>query len=189
MQPRNNAGELPPEFNVIFIGAMLVVLAVALAILILYLRTLSTALSHCRSRNRTMEPGQVWLNLIPCWNIVWQFVTVARVAESLSNEFEDRGMRRDGDYGKSIGTAYCALNLAGAIPFVGPFFGLAGFVCFVLYWVKIAGYNRQLASRSGRGDYDDDDYDDRPRRRTRQRDEDDEDDDRDEPRGGTHRNW
>ena len=37
-----------------------------------------------------MEPGMVWLMLVPCVNIVWQFVIAIRVPESLRNEFRDR---------------------------------------------------------------------------------------------------
>jgi hypothetical protein len=32
-----------------------------------------------------MEPGMVWLNLIPVLSLVWQFITVIRVAESLES--------------------------------------------------------------------------------------------------------
>jgi hypothetical protein len=174
-QPQPNNGP-PDEFMAIFIGVVCVALVVGLVILILYLLTLSKALSRCRPANRTMEPGQVWLNLIPLFNIVWQFITVTRVAESLKNEFYDRGWDDRGDFGKSVGTAYCVLNLAGFVPFIGGLFSLAGFVCFIIYWVKIAGHSKELAGDGG--GYND--YDDRPRkRRSRDDDYDDYDDDYD----------
>jgi hypothetical protein len=188
-QPNNNANAgPPPEFWAIFIVILLVILAVGLVIAIFFLLTLSKALSRCRARNRTMEPGQVWLNLIPIFNIVWMFITVNRIAESLSNEFYDRGWDRGGeDYGKSIGTTYCIMNLLGWIPYCGSLFGLIGLVCFIIYWVKIAGFSRELATggSGGYGDYDDRDdrydEDDRPRRKRRDdRDEDDDRDDRDD---------
>lgn len=180
-QVRNNDPDgIPPEMMGVFLVVMLVVLAIALVIFILYLLTLQKALSRCSPRNRTMEPGQVWLNLVPFLNIVWQFITVTRIAESLSNEFRARGRGRGGDdYGKGVGITYCVMNLLGWIPFIGVVLSLIGLVCYIVHWVKIAGYSSQLASRASYDDEYDDDEDDRPRRG---RDRDDEDDDR--PRRG-----
>ena len=67
---------------------------IGLAITILFLLTLSKALRRCAPENRTMEPGMVWLYLIPIFNLYWQFVTVNRVSESLKNEFYARGIDR-----------------------------------------------------------------------------------------------
>jgi hypothetical protein len=58
---------------VVFLIIMLVALAIGLTIAIFFYLTLSRCLSRIRSRNREMEPGQVWLNLIPCFGIIWIF--------------------------------------------------------------------------------------------------------------------
>lgn len=135
-----------------------------------------------------MEPGQVWLNFIPCFNIVWTFITVIRVEESLQNEFADRGHRRQPNYGKNMGLASLILNLLGAIPYIGAIFGLLSLIFFIIYWVKIAGYSKELAEgASFRNErYEDDDYDDRDDRRRGRRDDYDDDEPRDPPppRGG-----
>ncbi|HET6576256.1 MAG TPA: hypothetical protein VFG68_21825 [Fimbriiglobus sp.] len=170
----------PPEFWIILAVVVAVVVAIGLVIQIFYLLTLSRALRRCRPRNRQMEPGQVWLNLIPCFNIVWIFITVTRLADSLRDEFDDRRLRGDGDFGRSLGITYNVLNLLGAIPYLGAIFSIAGLVCFIIYWVKIAGYSRQLFedSEDRYNSYDDrDDDDDRDRDR-RYRDDDDDDRDR-----------
>ncbi|MBN9117666.1 MAG: hypothetical protein J0I06_00595 [Planctomycetes bacterium] len=188
--PNNNANNgPPPEFWIAFIAVMGVILVISLIIGIFFLLTLSKALTRCSPRSRTMEPGQVWLNLIPLFNLVWQFITVNRIAESLENEYYDRGWGRGGeDYGRSVGTTYCVMNLLSWVPYCGGLFGLVGLVCFILYWVKIAGYSGRLATASG--DYDDfDDHDDRPRRRRddyddRRDDYDDRREDRPWDRGG-----
>ncbi len=159
---------------------MAVILAVALVIQIFYLLTLSRALRRCRPRNRRMEPGQVWLNLIPCFNIVWIFITVTRLADSLRDEFDDRRLRADGDFGRTLGITYNVLNLLGAIPYIGAIFSMAGLVCFIIYWVKIAGYSRQLFEDdeeryAGYDERSDDESDDWDRGRGYRDDEDDRD--------------
>lgn len=151
-----------------------VVIAIAIVVQIMFLLTLSRCLRQISPRNRQMEPGQVWLCLIPIFGFVWLIITILRIADSLRDEYADRGIRGDGDYGKTMGIIYVVTSFL-----CGPI----GLICWILYWVKIAGYTKQLASRRNSGAYDDDDYDDdddRPRRRSR-RDEDDEDED-DRPR-------
>src|SRR5262245_3407130 len=91
---------LPPELLVVFLVILAGVLLVFLVVFIFFFLTLSKALSRCHWRNRTMEPGQVWLNFIPIFHLVWMFITAVRVSDSLRNEFYDRGWhRRDDDYG------------------------------------------------------------------------------------------
>ncbi len=36
--------------------------------------------------NRKMNPSHVWFMLIPIFNIVWQFIMVSRIAESIGEE-------------------------------------------------------------------------------------------------------
>jgi hypothetical protein len=163
------------EILAVVLVVMGIFLVIGLIVQICYLLSLSKALSRCSQENRTMEPGMVWLNLIPCFGTIWIFITVIRMSESLGNEFYERRMdERGNDYGKSLGITYNVLVLCGMIPYIGIIFSLAGLVCFIMYWVKIAGFSSQLAS--DRGGYDDD-YD-RPRKKKRQRDDyyDDDDD-------------
>ena len=185
-------------FIVIFVLAYIVMLAAAIAVNILYLLTLSRVLRQCAPRNRTMEPGQVWLNLIPGFGLIWMFITVSRVSESLDDEYYDRGLRRDGDFGKNLGTTYCILIVCCFIPYVGSLAAIAALILWIMYWVKIAGYTRQLSEgdsyREERDDYrrrrrdeqlDSDrrrrDDDDRPSRRRRDEYDDREDDEDDRP--------
>lgn len=140
-------------------------LAVGLIVAILYLLTLQKALSRVPLRNRLMEPGLVWLLLIPCFNIIWQFFIAVRVPGSLQNEFRDR-VRDDGsDYGKSIAMTNALLGIAGG--FISSFLSrsrdtaqvglyisgglsIINLVLFIIFWVKIAGYSNQLAMEEGR---------------------------------------
>jgi hypothetical protein len=158
----------PEAFAAGFVGFLCLILVVALVIAILYLLTLHKALSRVSPRNRLMEPGLVWLSLIPFFYIVWAFFIATRIPDSLRNEFRDRGRDDSSDYGKGIGLASAILTAVSvpvnAFARVTPAFGiilvpvgLASLVLFILFWVKIAGYSNQLA----RLEYydDDDDYD------------------------------
>jgi len=122
--------------------------------------TLYQAFNAVSPRNRDMEPGMIFLMLIPCFGIVWYFFVVIRLASSMEKEFRDRGLRGDGDFGKLCGILVI-------IPCVGPIFQ-------IMWILKIRGYTAQLQGSGKRRKIsdDDDDDDDRPRRR---RDEDDDD--------------
>ncbi len=137
---------------------------------ILHLVNLSRCLQQVRPRNRDMEPGHVWFSLIPIFNVVWVFIVVNRVASSLKREYRERRWNSRGeDFGQTLGIFYCACAVTAFLPVIGKFIGIVGLGCYILHWVKIAGYRKELASEPN-SDYDDDDeddYDERPRRRSR----------------------
>ena len=112
---------------------------------IFYLLTLQKTLERCSPECRTTTPGSVWFMLIPFYNIVWQFLLVARISESLHNEFNKRNMNEEPEPGKSLGITFCILNVCGIIPIIGVLAGIGGFVCWIIYWVKISGYSNKLA--------------------------------------------
>jgi heme/copper-type cytochrome/quinol oxidase subunit 2 len=124
--------------------ACVVVAAVSLAITIFFILTLQKALNRCSPENRAMQPGMIWLLLIPLFNIVWIFFVVINMAKSLGSEFTKRGIAADPEPGKTLGLAYAILAICSAIPFVGFLAGIGCLVCFIMYWVKIAGYSKQL---------------------------------------------
>jgi hypothetical protein len=198
-QAGGRAGQQPVDDTTILLvlGVVFFIsLAIGLGIQILFLMTLQKALRECSPRNRTMEPGQVFLNLIPCFSLVWTFITVNRMTESLRHEFRDRGMRSQEDYGQGVGTTYAVLMVCSLIPYLGSLVAIGALVCWIIYWVKIAGLGRELREAPSYRDDDDRDYrrrhedeeDARPRRKRDDRDdtEDRPDDDRD---GGYRRRY
>lgn len=148
-------------------------LAVGLAVAILYYITLQRTLGLCRPRNRTMEPGMVWLNLIPCFSLYWVFRTVNALADSLKNEYQDRGMDDGSDYGRSLGIAMAVVQIFGSVianlvptdrlpmALVSFSISMSPLILLIAYWVRIAGYARRLRIDDARDDsdrrYDDDD--------------------------------
>jgi len=113
---------------------------------VFYLLTLQKTLARCSEQSRTTSPESVWLMLIPFFNLVYHFILVSAIARSLGNEFARRGIvSEDAEPAKSLGIAMCVLNVCTVIPILGLLCGLAGLVCWILYWVKIADYSGRIA--------------------------------------------
>jgi hypothetical protein len=112
---------------------------------LIYLSFLSNVLGKCSPSSRTMQPGMVWLSLIPLFNLVWAFLVVTAIADSLSNEFRLRGIPvADPKPGKSVGIAMAVCGARMMIPFVNILALLPRLILWIVYWVKIAGFSRQL---------------------------------------------
>jgi hypothetical protein len=131
---------------IIILGVVLTVAGMVAGVF--FLLTLQRALMLCAPQNRTLSPGKVWLCFIPLFNFVWLFIVISRVSRSLEREFESR-QGPPGDYGRSIGLAYCILGVISVIPIVGMLTGPASTACWIVYWVKISNYSRTLQNAGG----------------------------------------
>lgn len=113
--------------------------------LVFYLLTLQNTFSAISIENRKMQSGQVWLTLIPVFGLVWQFIIVDKLADSLKAEFIKKDIKVEEDRpGYSIGLIYCILFCCSIIPFVGIVTSIGGIVCWIIYWVKINEYKIKL---------------------------------------------
>ena len=121
----------------------------------LFLSTMARAASKVSPENRRLEPSQVWLNLIPMFNLVWCSISVDRLAESLRNEYVSRGLDQpQNSYGRSSGLTCLVLTVIGfflLLAATSDFTLLPGFVMSLLaglfgivYWVQLTGYARGL---------------------------------------------
>jgi hypothetical protein len=116
---------------------------IALTLAIMHLIAEYKTLSVIKPRNRTMEPGMIFLIFIPLFGIIWQIFVVLRLAESLRNEFEDRGWDTEGEsFGYGMGLTMAILNIAGC----GPL----GLIFLIIHWRQLSGYYTRLAGL-GRG--------------------------------------
>lgn len=124
---------------------VLLVIVAPLVASIFYLLMLQRALERCSAQSRTIGPGMVWLMLIPLFNLVWHFILIGHISRSLRNEFNLKGTPGvAADPGKSIGLVMCILAASSIIPSVGRFAAIASLICWIVYWVKIAGYSQLL---------------------------------------------
>jgi hypothetical protein len=134
------------------VGILMVVVLIAFVIMLIpaifYCLTLQKALNRVSPENRAMAPGMVWLLFIPLFNLVWHFIVVLNVAKSLGAEFKKRNMSVAADPGKGIGLTYCILMCCSIIPIpvVNGLVGLGALVCWIIYWVQIAGFSGKLAT-------------------------------------------
>lgn len=135
-------GLLFHPFHLMFLGLFGVLFLIPA---ILYLLTLQNALNKCAPVSRAMEPGMVWLMLIPFVNMVWHFFVVMNIARSLAAEYARRGIPSpEAEPGQTIGLAMCICACCGIIPILGILAGLACFVLWIMYWMKIAEYSKVL---------------------------------------------
>lgn len=128
---------------------LLVVLAVILIPFILFCIMVSKLMKLIAPQNRRMSPGGAWLMLIPLFSLVWQFLMVGHIADSIAAEYRRRGLQLTEDRPVyNIGLWSCILSFSGIIPVIGALGGLASIVLRIVYWVKLAAYKDEL-ERSG----------------------------------------
>lgn len=127
---------------------MVVLIAVAILLVpaILYLITLQNTLKAISPENRKMEPGMVWLLLIPLFNIVWNFIVVNRMADSIQAELRKKGTNVTERPAYNVGIALCIISCVTWIPFIGSLASIGGLICWIVYWVKIAEFKRRIES-------------------------------------------
>lgn len=118
---------------------------IVLAMFVFYLLSLQKALARCSEENRTMAPGMVWLSVIPCFGLGWNFFVVINLAKSLGAELRQRGIAGPEDPGKVDGLIMAVSAVLSLVPFVGPLAGLVVIVSWIIHWIQIAGVSKLIA--------------------------------------------
>jgi len=140
--------------------AFVVGIAISVAIFAVVAWLMVNAYNTLPADAQLMEPGQIWLLLIPYFNAYWIFVVTAKVSDSFCGYLDRSGSTGHGDCGKQIGFALsicwavsAVLGLLGwFVPFVscvGSIAGLAGLVLLIVYLVKIYGLKNHVATTGG----------------------------------------
>jgi hypothetical protein len=133
-------------------GASWLLFLISEAVALLFILSLKKTLEKCSPTSRAMDPGMLWLLLIPLVNMVVNFMVVTNMAKSLANEFRARGIQTpEAEPGKSVGMAFsiCGAGLI-ALAFIAPglerITGLVYCVLFGFYWKKMNDFSRMLDS-------------------------------------------
>jgi len=126
----------------LFIGIfLLVMLGISIAVCFF----LSSCFRRIPPPHRQQEPGLVFLLLIPCFNIVWNFFVYPKLADSFASYFRAQGRTDVGDCGRGIGMAYCVCAVCGVIPYLGLLASLAALILLIIFLVKAADLKGQIA--------------------------------------------
>lgn len=121
-----------------------------LVTVIIWLIVMNKAIDQVSHDIRKMEPGAVWLCMIPLFGMIWQFMVIGAVADGIAKELLVRNMfPREEKPGYAMGLTGCILICFCIIPYGGPAMGLIGLIFMIIHAVKISEYNREL-ERSGR---------------------------------------
>jgi hypothetical protein len=156
-----------------------ILIAIAtLGVVIRFFYNMQQAMNTISPKNRVMDGGMVWLNLVPMLNFVWVFIFNNALQNSYRKEFSERGIRGKVDLGSGI--VYPVLNLA---MFIFPFFaglliaegnqgvleeiedlddwstmiyilfGLGTFVMWIVFWNEVINLKSKLVLSSGYGQH------------------------------------
>ena len=134
----------------LFVFLIIFVIVLAIAILLLYL--VYSCYQRIPPQHRQMEPWQVWLLLIPLFNIVWNFFVYPRLAKSYQSYFAEQGRTDVGDCGEQLGLWYAISaavgTVAGWIPCVGGIIGIACLVLWIVFIVKALTLKGQIPEQT-----------------------------------------
>lgn len=119
----------------IFIGA-LIGLVFFLAILALICFLVIKNYNAIPAEHRKMEPGKVWLMMIPLFNLYWAFPVFLGLADSYKSYFSSVGDESVGDCGRQLNLWYCITFCASFVPCLNYIAGPASLVLLIIVLVK-----------------------------------------------------
>jgi hypothetical protein len=117
---------------------------VVIAIVICYL--LSEALKRVPPQFRKQDPALVWLLLIPCFNLIWNFFVFPKVSQSYKAYFDSVGRTDVGTCAAGLGMGYCICAVISIVPCVGFLAGVAGLVLLIMFLVEITRLKNQISA-------------------------------------------
>ena len=123
----------------IIIGAL-----IGLGILAAILTVLSSALGRLPAEYRLMEPGMVFLTLIPLFGTVWLFFVVSRLSRSYQAYWANQGRPEFGDCGRGVGLGWAICGVVTLIPFIGILAAICALVCMILFLSKASSMKNQI---------------------------------------------
>ncbi len=123
--------------GIIFIIFALALAAAAIALTVYLYWLLYTCYDRVPRPFRQMEPGMIFLMLIPCFGFVWMFFVFLQLPESFRRYFHANGRYEVGDCGYQLGLWFCICNLMAGIPYIGVIPGIVAIVLLIVYLVKV----------------------------------------------------
>jgi len=85
---------------------------------------------------RRLEPALVFLLLIPCFSLVWNFFVFPKLSDSFKAYFDSIGDTSVGNCGRDLAIGYAITSAVSVIPFLGCLTGIVAVVLLILFLVK-----------------------------------------------------
>jgi len=128
----------------------LILLGVFIASIFLYLQGMNL-LNACSAENRKMEPGMVWLGMIPYFGLGWTFYAIIMIRDTLKLEFHRRNLQTNSpEFDFPLGLTASILLVCSYVlwwvPIIGVLVGIAAIVVIVIYLLKLKEYTDILNS-------------------------------------------
>ncbi len=127
---------------------------ILLVILFFFYRVLYRTFLLIKPENRKLPAYTVWLLFLPGFNIVWLFVVVGALTDSLAKELESRNYEVPRQPAFRPGMGYAVFTVLGLLPYLTTIkeermwviglIGVVQLIFMVQYWMKISWYKRVL---------------------------------------------
>jgi len=126
-------------------------LLVGLGILVAVCWFMASVFKRIPPQFREMEPGLVWLLLIPCFSLIWNFFVFPKASRSLKAYFDSVGDTTVADCGAGLAMAYCILSAVSLLPYVGCLTGIASLVVLIIYLVRVNELKNRIPETAALG--------------------------------------
>jgi hypothetical protein len=93
---------------------------------------------------RKQQPGMVWLLLIPCFSIVWNFFVYPPLSRSFKAYFDSINRTDVGDCQEGIGLVYSICSAVSIIPFLGCLTGIPALVLLIIFLINTNDLKNQI---------------------------------------------
>jgi hypothetical protein len=132
MQP-----DIPPEAAFAFIAVIAgVILVVSLAVQLVICLLVYKCAQRIPEQYQQIPPGHVWLLMIPCFAIIWNFFVFPKIAAGYAAYFRAHEDTSVGDCGAQLALIYCIAVCCSLVPIVQYVAGPASLVLLIIVLVK-----------------------------------------------------
>ena len=111
---------------------------------------LARVLKRIPEESRFSKPWHPWLLLVPMFNLVWAFILLPRISDSLQAELMTDADRSMGDCGRTFGLAHAGCRLALVLSFFPVLFAAAALVFLILYVLRVSELSRRISAPAAR---------------------------------------
>lgn len=129
---------------VVFLIAFAVALAISIGVMAVIAWLFIGHYKVISAEHRKMEPGKVWLLLIPLFNLYWIFPVMLGLSDSYKAAFDAKGRTDVGDCARQIGLFACIAYACSVVPCVQYLAAPAALVLLIIYLVKASELRTKL---------------------------------------------